>query len=79
VLISDQVAIHRHVTEGQVGEVVTTKVEAVTDALCRWMRDDALRDAAATRAQPYVNAHYDRLAQARRWVEHYQRLAGFIA
>ena len=79
VLISDQVAIHRHVTEGQVGEVVTTKVEAVTDALCRWMRDDALRDAAASRAQPYVNAHYDRLAQARRWVEHYQRLAGVIA
>jgi hypothetical protein len=40
------------------------------------MSDDALRDAAASRAQAYVTQHYDRLAQARRWVEHYQRLAG---
>jgi glycosyltransferase involved in cell wall biosynthesis len=79
VLISDQVAIHRHVTEAQVGEVVTTKVEPLTEALCRWISDDTVRDAAAGRAQPYVNAHYDRLAQARRWVEHYQRLGGIPA
>lgn len=76
VLISDQVALHRHVTEAQVGEVVTTKVEPLTERLSRWMKDDELRDAAARRAPVYVAQHYDRLAQARRWVEHYQRLAG---
>jgi hypothetical protein len=43
--------------------------------LARWLSDDTLRDAAADRAQAYVNENYDRLAQARRWVEHYQRLA----
>jgi len=76
VIISDQVAIHRQIADSHVGEVLMTDVEKIADALKRWLQDASLRQAASTRAIDFVARNFDRLAQARRWIEHYSALIG---
>jgi glycosyltransferase involved in cell wall biosynthesis len=74
VIISDQVAIHRQITEAQVGEVVPTNVDRIADTLKRWLTDRSLREATSSRASDFVAKNFDRLAQAHRWIEHYSRV-----
>jgi glycosyltransferase involved in cell wall biosynthesis len=71
VIISDQVNIHRQITDSRVGEVLPTNVDLVADALTRWLNDRDGRHIASLRAKEFVAKNFDRLAQARRWIEHY--------
>ncbi|CAN5497501.1 glycosyltransferase [soil metagenome] len=75
VIISDQVAIHRQITEASVGEVVPTDIDRIAETLTRWLKDQNLRDAASTRALDFVAMQFDRLAQASRWIEHYSAVS----
>ena len=74
VVISDQVNIHRQITEAQVGQVVPVNVDAIAQAIDRYLLDDALRADTAQRARPFVWKTYDRAEIARHWCEHYERL-----
>lgn len=74
VVISDQVNIHRQITEAQVGLVVSVNIDSIADALDRYLTDPSSRARAAARARPFVWKNYDRQEIARRWCEHYQRL-----
>lgn len=74
VVISDQVNIHHEITASEMGEVVPTEVRPLTAALDRWLGDDAMRQAVADRARPFVWENYDWKQIGRRWVEHYTRL-----
>ena len=76
VVISDQVNIYREIAAAQVGGVVPTQVEPLAAEIDRWLSDEPLRRAAAERARPFVWEHYDWNRIARRWVEHYQAIAG---
>ena len=76
VLISNQVNIWRSVVEAGVGAAVATNVDVLAQELARWLRDPALRAAAAARARPFVWANFDWTEIARRWEKHYQRLRG---
>jgi glycosyltransferase involved in cell wall biosynthesis len=75
VVISDQVNIHRQITEAQVGQVVPVNVDALAQAIDRYLSDDVLRADTAQRARPFVWKTYDRTEIARHWCEHYQRLS----
>lgn len=74
VIISDQVNMHHDVTEGDVGEVVPTKVQAVADAMNRWLESPERRADVSERARPFVWGRYDWKQIGRRWVDHYTRL-----
>jgi glycosyltransferase involved in cell wall biosynthesis len=76
VLISDQVNIHRKITEAGVGAVAPVRVPETAALLKKWLGDGPLRRAAAGRARPFVHANYDAAEVARRWAEHYAALAG---
>jgi glycosyltransferase involved in cell wall biosynthesis len=76
VVISDQVNIHRQITQAQVGLVVPTQIDAIARALDRYLDDDVLRAEAASRARPYVERTYDRMENARQWREHYETVMG---
>jgi glycosyltransferase involved in cell wall biosynthesis len=76
VIISDQVNMHHDVTEGDVGEVVPTKVDDLSEAINRWLDDDAKRIDVAQRARPFVWGRYDWKQIGQRWAEHYTRLLG---
>jgi glycosyltransferase involved in cell wall biosynthesis len=78
VVISDQVNIHRQITDARVGEVVPTDVDRIADALTRWLNDRDGRHIASLRAKEFVAKNFDRIAQARRWLEHYRALNGSI-
>ena len=75
VIISDEVNVCREIAAAQVGAVVPTKIEPLAIELKRWISDDALRAAAAARAKPFVQEHYNWANIARRWVDHYVALA----
>lgn len=75
VVISDQVNIHREISAAGVGGVVPTKVGPLAEELRKWLSDPNLRRDAAQRGIPFVREHYDWQNIARRWVEHYRRLA----
>jgi glycosyltransferase involved in cell wall biosynthesis len=79
VVISDQVAIHRQIAEAQVGEVVPTNVDQIAETLTRWLTDRALRSASSARATEFVAKNFDRMSQARRWIDVYSqlRITGF--
>lgn len=72
VVVSNQVAIHRHVTTHQLGAVVPTELESLSQALLQVlaMRDESLFD----RARSFVAENYSADRIARRWVEHYRRI-----
>jgi glycosyltransferase involved in cell wall biosynthesis len=74
VVISDQVNIHRQITEANVGQVVPMDVDAIAEAIDRYLADNALRAQTAERARPFVWKKYDRREIARHWCEHYERL-----
>jgi glycosyltransferase involved in cell wall biosynthesis len=74
VIISDQVNIHRQITDARVGEVLPTDVDRVADALSRWLNDRDGRHIASLRAREFVAKNFDRVAQARRWIEQYKSL-----
>jgi glycosyltransferase involved in cell wall biosynthesis len=75
VVISDQVNIHRQISENRLGGVVRTDASSVAAELTRWLTDATLRQDASRRAPEFVRAQYDREQIARRWAEHYARLA----
>jgi glycosyltransferase involved in cell wall biosynthesis len=74
VIISDQVNIHAEITKAQVGGVVPLNVNALSQELVRWLNDDALRNAAAQRARPFVWNRYDWNEIAKRWKQHYEEI-----
>jgi glycosyltransferase involved in cell wall biosynthesis len=76
VLISDQVNIHPDIAAAGVGGVVPTRVEPLAVELRRWLTDQTLRDDAAAKCRPFVWQRYDWNAIARRWSDHYHRIAG---
>jgi glycosyltransferase involved in cell wall biosynthesis len=76
VIISDQVNIHQQISDAQLGQVVPVDVNAITNAIDRYLTDDALRAQTAGRARPFVWQNYDREQIARHWVGHYERLTG---
>ena len=76
VLISDQVNIHRKITQAAVGEVAPVDVSAMGALLTRWLRTLALRQEAGRRARPFVEANYDAVRVAEHWERHYAALAG---
>src|SRR6059058_3013189 len=68
VVISDQVNIHRQISENQLGGVAKTDVSALASALSRWMSDEQLRRETSERARRFVFEEYDRRKIAARWV-----------
>jgi glycosyltransferase involved in cell wall biosynthesis len=74
VLISDQVNIWQDIAAASVGGVVKTDANQLASELRRWMTEDAVRQAAAERARPFVWQRYDWRQIARRWVNHYHSL-----
>jgi glycosyltransferase involved in cell wall biosynthesis len=74
VIISDQVNIHRQISEAQVGSVIPAKVDPLAEEMTRYLTFESLRTETAARARPFVFSTYDRDAIAQRWVEHYRRL-----
>jgi glycosyltransferase involved in cell wall biosynthesis len=74
VVISDQVNIHRQISDARVGEVLPARVEPLAGALARWMGDAALRSAASERALRFIAQEYDRTRLAAQWTELYQRI-----
>lgn len=75
VIISDKVNIHHEITQSQVGGVVPTRVDALTDALKRWMSDNQLLKNAASRSRDFVFRTYDWNQIAARWVTNYHQIA----
>ena len=75
VVVSDQVNICGRIAEGQVGAVVPTRIEPLAESLTRWMSDARLREDAAERARPFVQAHFDWGQIAEHWATHYARLS----
>lgn len=75
VIISDQVNIYQEILQGQVGCVVQTQVEQLTHELKRWHEDSRLREAAKIRCRPFIQQGYDWYVIAKRWVDHYARIA----
>ena len=75
VVISDQVNLHPDITAAGVGGVVPLDADKLARELDRWLDDEPLRRDAADRAPTFVRERYDWDAIARRWVEHYQRVA----
>src|SRR5262249_53250347 len=63
VIISDQVNIHRQITESHAGEVLPTNVDRIADALIRWLNDRDGRHIASLRAKEFVAKNFDRIAQ----------------
>lgn len=74
VLISDQVNIHREITEGGVGGVVPLDVAEIARAMERWMVDAALRSGAQEKAPAFVRENYDWNRIAERWTTRYRDL-----
>lgn len=74
VVISDQVNIHRQITEAKVGQVAPVAVDDIADALDRYLADEELRTQTAARGRSFVRQTYDRLEIARHWLAHYERL-----
>lgn len=74
VVVSDRVNTHKRIVEAGVGEAIPPAVEPLTDALTRWLSNDALRRQAAARARPFVWERYDWRRIAERWDEHYRTL-----
>ena len=75
VLISDQVNIHRKITEAGVGAVSRVDVPEIAALLTQWLADRDLRHAAAGRARRFVEENYDAARVAERWARHYAALA----
>jgi len=75
VLISDQVNIHRKITEAGVGAVAPVDVPEMAALLTQWIEDAGLRRAAAGRARGFVEANYDAERVAGHWAGHYAALA----
>jgi glycosyltransferase involved in cell wall biosynthesis len=74
VVISDQVNIHAEITRAGVGGVVPTKTEPLAAEMNRWLKDQALRSAAAAKCRPFAWEHYDWRRIAERWAAHYERI-----
>jgi len=74
-VISDQVNLHPDIAAAGVGGVVKLDADLLASELDRWLDDEPLRRDAAERAPTFVHERYDWDAIARRWVEHYQRVA----
>jgi glycosyltransferase involved in cell wall biosynthesis len=74
VLISDQVNIHKEVSQAGVGAVTRLDVGEIATAMSRWLTDSALRAAAVEKARPWVWQRYDWRRIAERWQAHYQRV-----
>jgi len=75
VIISDQVNIHRQITDARVGEVVPTDIDRIAESLTRWLIDRDGRHIASLRAKEFVAKNFDRIAQARRWIAVYTSLS----
>lgn len=76
VLISDQVNIHKELAAARVGVVVPVDVSAAAREMAHWLNNPVLRAEASRAARPYVWAHHDWIAIARRWEGHYRKLCG---
>ncbi|MGB7160676.1 MAG: glycosyltransferase [Tepidisphaeraceae bacterium] len=76
VIVSDQVCLHREISDAGVGAVVRTEVGCLASELQRWLTDDALRANARARARPFAVQRYDWAAIANRWRNHYEGVAG---
>jgi glycosyltransferase involved in cell wall biosynthesis len=74
VVVSDQVNLHPDISAASVGGVVPLDADALARELDRWLDDESLRRAAASRAPAFVRERYDWDAIARRWVGHYERV-----
>ncbi|MGE5608626.1 MAG: glycosyltransferase [Bacillota bacterium] len=74
VVISDQVNIHRQISNAGVGGVVPRQVDRVAAEIDRWLQDNELRRVAAEKARPFVWEHYGWAQIARRWVGHYDQI-----
>ncbi len=79
VLVSDRVALCREIAAAGVGETVPLSVEPLAAALTRWLRDDAMRKAAAARARPFALATWSWNRIAKSWLGHYASLAARAA
>ena len=75
VLVSDQVNIHRDISDAGVGAVFPLDINVIADELKRWGSDEELRGDTATRAAFVARALYDWTAIARRWIDHYAAIA----
>jgi glycosyltransferase involved in cell wall biosynthesis len=76
VVISDQVNIHREISGGGVGGVVPRDEDRLAAEIDRWLQDEPMRRSAAEKARPFVWERYDWMQIARRWVGHYEAIAG---
>ena len=74
VLVSNQVNIHRDISDAGVGADFPLDVDAIARELKRWGSDETIRRDAATRAAPFARNRYDWAAIARRWIDHYTGL-----
>lgn len=75
VIVSDQVNIHDEINKAGVGAVVPTQVESLAKTLDRWLKDEQLRSAAASRTREFVKHNYDWNEIAARWMQRYELIA----
>jgi len=73
VIISPEVNVQAEICKAGVGATVERSPQRLALELDRWLDDDALRQAAAAKARPFVRENYDWNRIAGQWAEHYQR------
>jgi len=74
VILSDQVALHRQTTAAGVGATVPLDVNTLASTLTHWLTHPDVRHAAAAKAKPWVQSHFDWDTIAVSWSERYHRL-----
>ena len=74
VIVSDQVYLHPHITQANVGAVTTTTIDSVAHELTKWLTHPTLREQAAQSARPYALKTFDWNQIAQHWLTHYQQL-----
>lgn len=74
VIISNEVALHPEVSAADAGEVVPLQVEALADAMRRWLADPSRCSAAGERGRVAALQRFTWSSIAERWRDHYLRL-----
>ena len=68
VIVSDQVAIHREITQARAGVTVACDVSQLADALARLLKDSTLRRAMSEDGRALVRQHYSSDAVTRKLI-----------
>ncbi len=74
VIVSENVNIREEIEAAGVGASIPLNIVALTAQMQRWLDEDPLRQAAASKARSFVQSRFDWNKIAREWASHYARL-----